>query len=331
LQDYEDTTIYGGLNEHIDWTIFAEAAAGKIEYVTLQIRLKKDKVLKKDLVTCPGCLGLMSEKFLDYFDDNAFVHFALFNVFVNDVPYTALFPKQSVDCLNPKLSQFTSLSSTDDLWHIHKYSIDFSVLPNSIFFSIPQSPNMLYCTQDLGRMLLAKNLAVEALPLVKVEDDLSAKIKYDNPVFGLSFQEPKNWFMSGEQIQKIRDGKTIPTSAWKTAPTKKDDALLLFEMQRFEFLQSDDWRQKAEIYVQLVNQTPEQLFEQRSAITPIEIKHPDLKFEARKNEYEWERCLMAPYQNDTWWLIIVITRNEDPRFLKEALEVVQQIRFNNLA
>jgi hypothetical protein len=327
LNDYNDTQIYGRLNEHIDWTIFEKAAQGEINYVPLQILFKNNKALKKDLLNCPGCNGLISKKVFDLFAEKCFAHFFVFPVFINDVPYFALHAKQRIDCLKPNDAQFTSLSTTEELWDVNKYVVDLSKIENSIFFSIPQSRHVLYCTQDIGQQLFQQNLSLVALPLLQVEEDTSTKIVYTHPVFGISLQEPKNWRMSGPNIQKMQEGKTIAASSWKTALPKNEEALLLFEMQRFELLKSDNWRQKAEIYVQLINQTPEQLFAQRSAITPIEVPHPDVKFQARKNEYEWERCLMAPYQNDLWWLIIVITRDDDPRYLQEALQVVQEIKF----
>jgi hypothetical protein len=327
LSDYYYTQVYGRLNEHIDWTIFEKTAQGQINYEPLQILFKNNKALKKDLLNCPGCNGLISKKVFDLFDEKCFSHFFVFPVFINNVPYFALHAKQRIDCLKPNDSQYTFLSTTEELWDVNKYAVDLSKIENSIFFSIPQARHLLYCTQDIGQQLLQQNLALVALPLLQVEEDTCAKIVYTNPFFGMSLQEPKNWRMSGPNIQKMREGKTITESSWKMDLPKKEEALLLFEMQRFELLKSDDWRQKAEIYVQLVNQTPEHLFAQRSAITPIEVPHPDVKFQARKNEYEWERCLMTPYRNELWWLIIVITRNDDPRYLQEALQVVQEIKF----
>jgi hypothetical protein len=327
LNDYDDTQIYGKLNEHIDWSVFEKASLGQMEYVPLQLKLKNDKVLKKDVLNCPGCNGLISKKMYELFDKKSFNHFSVFEVFVNDTPYYALHTNQMIDCLKPNESQYTSLSSTEYLWDIDKYAVDLTIIENSIFFSILQSPNLLYCTQDVGQQLLQHNLSLVALPLLHAEDDTSAKINYTHPAFGISLQEPKNWRMVGPNIQKMRDGKTISASSWKAELPPPDNALLLFEMQRFELLKSNDWRQKAEIYVQLVHQTPEQLFAQRSAITPIEVLHKDVQFQARKNEYEWERCLMTPYNKDVWWLVIVITRNENPIYLQEAIEVVQSINF----
>jgi hypothetical protein len=66
MDDYNQTHLYGGLNEAIDWAILREISEGKrsvSDYKPMSLKLKTNKILKKDLIQAPAGAYFISEKF----------------------------------------------------------------------------------------------------------------------------------------------------------------------------------------------------------------------------------------------------------------------------
>jgi hypothetical protein len=286
--------------------------------------------LKKDFVECPGCNGLVSKRALEIMDLEAFKDFIMFPLTVNDASYFALYSTKNVDSLDAKNSVYEDRNyQNGGFWEMEKYAFHLDKIKENTVFSVPQTNHFLYCTQEIGRRILENELNIIALPLLAVEEDLRPnRVIYDNPAWGIHLEEPKNWVMDFLQLNTLKAGKKIGKTAWKTDIPSNKGYLSLFEMRRFELLKSNNWRQKAEIFVSLVHDTPEEVFKGRLCVAPIEFEHPNLHFEAQINEYQWERTLVAPFKNGLNLVVVVVNRDEDKKFVDEALEVVRNMRFS---
>ncbi len=123
----------------------------------------------------------------------------------------------------------------------------------------------------------------------------------------------------------------ISKKDWEINFKKAEVDVSLLSMYRKQLLISTNWLQKAEIHIGLTKRNAEAIFNERSAIKPIDFEHQDLQFECRINEYEWEKTLIAPYKDGLNLYIIVVNRTSlktDEVYKKEALEVVKNIRFS---
>jgi hypothetical protein len=331
MTDYNETQIYGKLNADINWAIFREAAEGKTKYKPLQLKLRNNKVLKKDLVSCPGCNGLISKKGLEIIGMDAFRDFIFFPLTINEVPYFALYTQKNNDCLDEENSLHKKLNIGDtefDFWEVEKYNFHLDKIKPNTVFTIPQTDRNLYCTEEIGRKILENELVIMAQPLLLEEKDVRKRVQFNNPVFGVSFDEPLNWQITCEQYDKLKKGKKLKPSDWQTDFGRSKTEIQIVELQRFELLQSNNWLDKARIYIQVSMRQPEVIFNERSAITKIDIPHPDLRFDCRVNEYNWERTLIAPYKKGLSFVVIIVTRDDDEKYLQNAINVFQTIKFN---
>ncbi|MFM2392416.1 MAG: hypothetical protein RLZZ546_393 [Bacteroidota bacterium] len=57
MADYDETQLYGGLNEAFDWSIFRSLSEGKMsvsDYKPVHLKMKTNKILKKDITSAPA-------------------------------------------------------------------------------------------------------------------------------------------------------------------------------------------------------------------------------------------------------------------------------------
>jgi hypothetical protein len=338
MDDYNQTHLYGGLNEAIDWAILREISEGKrsvSDYKPMSLKLKTNKILKKDLIQAPAGAYFISEKFKNYFDPGVFENTVLLPATINDVPYYAWIFLSKNDCLNRKESQLED-SKYDQNGKLipFKFVFDQSKIKDNRFFKLPDDVyEVPYCDEIIGRKILASNLNLMAQPLIYEEKDLRRRITYHNPDLGIQLNEPENWHLECKQIDKIKQGKKLSDKDWEVQFKNNKLDFGLLAMYRKQFLVSSNWLQKAEIHIGLTKRSSEDMFNERSAMKPLDFQHDDLIFECRMNEYEWEKTLISPYKNGLNLYIIIVNRTSlktDEIYKKEALEVVKNIRFNHV-
>jgi hypothetical protein len=335
MTDYDETQVYGGLNEAIDWGIFRDISESKIpitDYIPVHLKMKSNKILKMDIVAAPADTFLISEKFKNHFDADAFENTVLLPATINEVPYYVLVFLSRNDCLNIVASQLEDFKVDEKGDRIPvNYAFDQDKIQDNRFFNLPSEQGMgLYCDEIVGRKILASDLNLMAQPLIYEEEDLRKRVTYNNTFLGISFEESENWYLECKQLNKIKQGKELTDKDWevKFKNTKYD--FDLFYLYRKQLLISTNWLQKAEIYAYVTKNSAEQIFTERSAIKPFEFKHPDLQFECRMNEYEWEKTIVAHLKDDLNLYLLVINRDhykDDAKYKEEAIEVVKSIRF----
>jgi hypothetical protein len=336
MEHYNETQLYGGLNEAIDWSIFRNISEGKMsiaEYKPVHLKVKSNKILKIDLKAAPANTFFISEKFKNHFDAEAFENTALLPATINDFPYYALVFLSKNDCLNMEESQLEEFKVDENADRIpERYVFDQDKIKDNRFFTLPTEQGIaIYCDEVIGRKILAIDLNLMAQPLIYEEKDFRRRVKYENTVLGISLEEPENWHLECKQLHKIKQGKKLSDKNWevKFKNTKYD--FDLFYLYRKQLLISTNWLQKGEVYAYLTKRSAEEIFTERNAIKPFEFKHPDLQFECRMNEYEWEKTLVAPLKDGLNLYILVINRDhykDDQKYKGEALEVVKNIRLN---
>ncbi len=338
MDDYNQTQVYGGLNEGIDWSVFYDIASGKLsinDYKPVHLKLKTNKILKMDFIQAPAEIYFISEKFKNYFDAHVFENTLLLPATINDVPYFAWVFLSKNDCLNRKDSQLEDFKYDQNGYQDpYKFVFDQSKIKDNRFFKLPNDNyDVPYCDEIIGRKILASDLKLMAQPLIYKEKDLRKRINYQNPMVGISFEEPEDWHLECKQLDKIKQGKKLNEKDWEINFKNNEQDFGLFTLYRKQLLISTNWLQKAEIHIGLTKRNAETIFKERTAITPIDFEHQDLKFECRINEYEWEKTLIAPYKKDLNLYIIVVNRTSyktDEVFKNEALEIVKNIRFNKV-
>ena len=189
--DWNETQVYGKLNADIDWSIFKQVAEGKVDYKPLEIKLKTNKILKKDLTGAPGCNGLISKRALEIIGLDAFRDFMSFPLTVNDVIYFALYHLKSLDCLDKDNSPHTLINTGNTefgFWEMEKFSFHLDKIKLNTVFTIPETERNLYCTEEIGRKILENNLVIVSQPLLHEEVDIRTnRVKYSNPILGISF------------------------------------------------------------------------------------------------------------------------------------------------
>ena len=335
MDDHNQTQLYGGLNEAIDWSIFYSIVDGTKspeEYEPLQLKLKSNKILKKDFIQAPAGIYFISEKFKHYFDAEVFKNTLLLPATINDVPYFAWIFLSTNDCLNREESQLEDFKYDENMDRIpYNYVFDKSKIRDNCFFKLPNNAyDIPYCDEILGRKILASDLKIMAYPLIFEEKDLRKRLIYHHPIVGIKFEEPENWHLECKQLDKIKQGKKPTEKDWEITFKGNEQDFGLFSMYRHQLLISTNWRQKAEIHIGLTKRTIKEYFEYRSAIKVVDFQHIDLKFEARTNEYEWEKTLISPLENGLNLYIIVVNRTSyqtDEIYKNEALEMVKNMRF----
>jgi hypothetical protein len=336
MDDYNQTQLYSGLNEAIDWSILRDISEGKRsvgDYKPMSLKLKTNKILKKDLIQAPAGAYFISEKFKNYFDTEVFENTVLLPATVNDVPYYAWVFLSVNDCLNREESQLEDFKYDENSEQMpYKFVFDESKIKDNRFFILPNDPfEVPYCDEIIGRKILASDLNLMAQPLIYEEKDLRKRVTYQNPVLGIQFEEPENWILECKQIDKIKQGKKLSDKDWEVQFKNNDLDFGLLSMYRKQLLISTNWLQKSEIHIGLTKRSAEAFFSKRNAIKPLDFQHDDVQFESRINEYEWEKTLIAPYKNGLNLYIIVVNRTSlktDEIYKNEALEVVKNIRFN---
>lgn len=331
LDRHHETQVYGKLNANIDWSVFDKIVSGQMpfsDYQPLQIKMRTNAILNHDLIRCPGCSGLWSQKSVDIIGLEALRNFQTFPVFVNEKPYFAIQAKQVNDCLDVKNSDYTELNIGSGIFlEIKKYAFDCGKISENSIFVIPQTEYFLYCTENIGRKLLENELGVIVQPLLREIEDLRQRVVYDNPFFGISFAEPKNWRLDCKQLKTLKTGKKVAAKSWELAAPESGQNAEILSLQRFQQLKSDDWNDKARITIAIWNASAEAIFEQNNTIIMQNISHPDRHFEVRTNEYQWYRTLITPYKNGLNLVVGITTRNDDPAYLAEAIQVFQNIKF----
>ncbi len=339
MDDHNQTQVYGGLNEAIDWSIFYNIIDGTkplYEYEPLQLKLKTNKILKKDFIQAPASIYFISEKFKHYFDVEVFENTLLLPATINDVPYFAWVFLSSNDCLNREDSQLEDFKYDENMDRIPcNFVFDQSKIKDNRFFKLlNEASDVLYCDEILGRKILASDLKIMAQPLVYEEKDLRKRLTYHHPpIVGIKFEEPENWHLECKQLDKIKQGKKLTEKDWEITFKGNEQDFCLLSMYRHQLLISTNCLQKAEIHIGLTKLSAEELFNHRSAINPIVFKHDDLELEGRMNEYEWEKTFVGPYKDGLNWYILIINRTHyqsDELYKEEALDILKNIEFIDL-
>jgi hypothetical protein len=336
MKDHNQTQLYGGLNEAIDWSIFRNIAEGTMsvaDYTPVHLKLKSNKILKKDLIQAPAEIYFISEKFKDYFDPEVFENTVLLPATINDVPYFAWIFLSTNDCLNREESQLEDFKYDENGEQMpNNFVFDQDKIKDNRFFKLEKDNfEVPYCDEIVGRKILASDLNLMAQPLIYEEKDLRKRITYHNPVLEIQFEEPENWHLECTQTTKIKQGKKLSDKDWEVIFKNDELDFGLVSLYRKQLLIATNWLQKGEIHVGLTKRSSEAIFSERSAIKPIEFEHEDLKFECKMNEYEWEKTMIAPYKNGLNLYVIVVNRTSykaDEIYKNESLEVVKSIRFN---
>ena len=338
MEDHNQTAVYGGLNEAIDWRIFRRIADGTKsldEYEPLQLTFKTNKILKKDFIQAPAGIYFISEKFKHCFDAAAFENTLLLPATINDVPYFAWVFLSSNDCLNREDSQLEDFKYDENMDRIpYNFVFDQSKIKDNCFFKLPNDAyDVPYCDEILGRKILASDLKIMAYPLIYEEKDLRKRLTYHHPIVGIKFEEPENWHLECKQLDKIKQGKKLTEKDWEITFKGNEQEFNLLSMYRRQLLISTNWLQKAEIHIGLTKRSAEEFFNDRSAINPIDFKHNDLKLEGRMNEYEWEKTFIGRYKDGLNLYILIINRTHytsDELYKAEALEILKNIEFIDL-
>jgi hypothetical protein len=333
MDDYNQTQLYGGLNEAIDWSIFRNITDGTMsvgDYKPVHLKMQTNKILKKDLIQAPADIYFISEKFKNYFDPEVFENTVLLPATINDTPFYAWVFLSKNDCLNREDSQLEDFKYDENGEQVpYNFVFDQNKIKDNRFFKLPNDVyEVPYCDEIIGRKILASDLNLMAQPLIYEEKDLRKRITYHNSVLGIRFEEPENWHLECKQTIKIKQGKKLSDKDWELK--FKNDELSQYRKQ---LLISTNWLQKSEIHIGLTKRSAEAFFSDRNAMKPIDFQHDDLKFECRINEYEWEKTLIVPYKNGLNLYIIVVNRTSlktDEIYKNEALEVVKSIRFNHV-
>jgi hypothetical protein len=336
MDDYNQTHLYGGLNEAVDWSILREISEGKkseSDYDQMHLKLKTNKILKKDFIQAPSGAYFISEKFKNYFDSEMFENTALLPATINHTPFYAWVFFSTNDCLNRQDSQLEDFKYDENGEQIpYNFVFDQSKIKDNRFFKLPNDAyEVPYCDEIIGRKILASDLNLMAQPLIYEEKDLRKRMTYYNPVQGIRFEEPENWILECTQLDKIKQGKKLSDKDWEVKFKNDELDFGLLSLYRKQLLISTNWLQKSEIHIGLTKRSAETLFNERNVIKPLDFQHDDLKFECRMNEYEWEKTLIAPYKNGLNLYIIMVNRTSlktDEIYKNEALEVVKSIRFN---
>lgn len=335
MDDYNEAQLYGKLNEHIDWSIYRDIAEGKknvSEYKTLHIKLRTNKVLKKDLIQAPGGAHFISQKFKDYFGAEVFEDSILLHATINDVPYFAWLFAQTNNCFIAKDSQIEEKLDGDTGERVPlKYVFDNSKVKDNRFFKLPdENDELYYCDEIIGRKILASDLNLIAQSLVYEEKNLRKRVTYTNPVAGINFEEPENYLLECKQYKKLLAGKKLSEKDWAIDFKEGEKEIGLLSMYRKQILISINWQQKAEIHIGLTTHTAQEYFEYRGNTKPYEFEHKDIKFESRLHEYDWQIVLVAPWKNNLNLYVLVINRTcyaTDNEYMQEALNVVKKIKF----
>jgi hypothetical protein len=336
MDDYNETQLYGKLNEAIDWQILRDIAEGRKQandYQLLHLTLKSNKILKKDLIQAPAGVHFISERFKNYFDAEVFEGSVLLPATINDTPYYVWVFLEINDCLDRAESQLEDFKYDENGDQIpHKFVFDSNKIKDNRFFKLSDEDNELYyCDEIVGRKILASDLNLMAQPLVYEEQDLRKRVVYNNPNVGVQFEEPKNWHLECAPYKKIKEGKKLTDKDWEIKFKANELEFGLLSMYRRQLLISTNSLQKGEIHIGLTKRTAEAYFEYQSTLTPIDFTHPDVKFEARIHEYEWQKILVTPFKEGLNLYVIVVNRTHyktDEIYKNEALEVLKNIRFN---
>lgn len=337
MDDYNQTQLYGGLNEVVDWSVFRSISEGKMsatDYKSVHLKLKTNKILKKDFIQAPVDIYFISEKFKNFFDSEAFENTLMLPATINDAPYFAWLFLSKNDCLNRGKSQLEDFKYDENEEQIrYNFVFDQSKIKDNRFFKLPNDVyEVPYCDEIIGRKILASDLNIMTQPLLFEEKDVRKRMNYHNPIVGIEFKEPENWHLECKQLDKIKHGKKLTDKDWEVNFKTDDFDVSLLSMYRKQLLISTNWLQKAEIHIGVTNRSEEAVFNERSAITSIDFKHQDLQFESKINEYEWEKTLIAPYKNGLNLYIIIVNRTHlktDEIYKNEALEVIKNIRFTS--
>jgi hypothetical protein len=329
--DYNETQLFGKLNAHIDWTIFKQAAIGNVKYEPLVLKMRTKKILKKDYIKASGCSGIFSQKAINLIGEDKFINHKLFPLTINDAPFVAVYELQKTDCIDLPNSEYTELNiGNDGYYEFKKIAFHFDKIKPNSFFGIPKQDDFLFCTREIGLLIIENDLNLRINSLVSEEEDVRKnKFNYFNRLLGISFTEKNKWIVEFEQKEAIQLGKKITDKSWsKCLPTRDKDSSVL-EIRRFQYLheQQKTIRQIAQIFIHLTYRSAEEIFKERSAITKIEISHPDLKWQAGVNEYQWERTLVAPYKDGMNFIVLLINREDNPKLLDETIEMFQSIKF----
>lgn len=334
MDNYNETQLYGKLNEHIDWSILRTIADGTknvSEYKPLQLKLRTNKILKKDLIEAPIDALLISEKFKNYFDPSVFKDSILLPATINDVPYYVWIITKANDCLNKEESQLEEYKVNEKGERTaYHYAFNQSKIKDNTFFKLPDAYNVVYCDEIIGRKILASDLNLMAQPLIYEEENLRQTITYNNPELGIQFIEPTNYYLECKQYVKIKANKKLTPKDWAISFKAEEKEVGILSMYRKQLLASVNWLQKAEIHIGLTTYTSQEYFEYRGTTKPYEFKHQQLNFEARIHEYNWQVVLVAPYKNNYNLYILVINRTScetDTVYMNEALDVVKTIQF----
>jgi hypothetical protein len=335
MDDYNQTQLYGGLNEAIDWSILRDISEGKksaVDYNPMHLKLRTNKILKKDLIQAPAGAYFISEKFKNYFDPEVFENTVLLPATINDVPYCTWIFFSVNDCLNREESQLEDFKYDENSEQMpYRFVFDQNKIKDNRFFKLPNDNfEVPYCDEIIGRKILASDLNLMAQPLIYEEKDLRKRTTYHNQVSEIYFEEPENWYLECKQIDKIKQGKKLSDKDWEVKFKDSELDFGLLSMYRKQLLISTNWLQKSEIHIGLTKRSAEAFFSERNAIKPLDFQHGDIQFECRINEYEWEKTLIAPYKNGINLYVIVVNRTHlktDEIYKNEALEVVKSIQF----
>ncbi len=337
MDDHNQTQLYGGLNEGIDWSLFKSISEGKMpatDYKPVHLKLATNKILKKDFIQAPADIYFISEKFKNYFDAAVFKNTILLPATINYVPYFAWVFLSKNDCLNLEDSQLEDFKYNENMEQIpYNYVFYQSKIKDNRFFKLPNDVyEVPYCDEIIGRKILASDLNIMAQPLLFEEKDVRKRMHYHNPIVGIDFEEPEDWHLDCKQIIKIKQEKKLTDKDWEVNFKNDDVDFPLLSMYRKQLLISTNWLQKAEIHIGVTKRSAEAIFTERSAVKPIDFQHDDIKFECRINEYEWEKTLIAPHKDGLNLYIIIVNRTSlkiDEIYKNEALQVVKNMRFTH--
>jgi hypothetical protein len=149
-------------NTHIDWVVFDEFMKGirpMSDYKPIELKVKHKDALKYDYYHCSGCMGLLSQKAVDVLGEKMLENYERVPVFINKKPYFAIKIIRFFDCLDFEKSVYVDIEGTKEyLLSIAKAVFHFDKLNPEQWFSIPQYPIYIYCTERVAEKIKQTDL-----------------------------------------------------------------------------------------------------------------------------------------------------------------------------
>jgi hypothetical protein len=149
-------------NKHINLVEFDAFMKGErpmSDYKPLELKVKHKNALKYDFYHFSSSMGLLSQKAVDVLGDKILENYEKLPVFVNKKPYFALKLVKTTDCLDFEKSVYVDIEGTkENLLSIATAVFHFDKLNPEQWFSIPQYPIYIYCTERVAEKIKQTDL-----------------------------------------------------------------------------------------------------------------------------------------------------------------------------